>query len=234
MPKNYEEVNVEDTVQTPKVSFSEGVKAIETVIQFFEQQGASVMNSPFLHRLCRFIIESSSGQSFIPTNLGRVDEEMIPQGMGYHKFIYKKVNNKGLEIKKKILSIKMGDVLAKIVNPDKSSSRPSFRTLLESERILRKGSFEILPDRFACPLHPRSIFSLKSSQSLNDVHPIPHHICPDHNITTTIAFHFHNVGGSLVLSLCDQISTHQQREHRLLPYLRTMYVMSEGLVCEVK
>ncbi|GFX18177.1 hypothetical protein TNCV_1578561 [Trichonephila clavipes] len=25
-------------------------------------------------------MEDSSGQSFIPTNLGRVDEEMIPQG----------------------------------------------------------------------------------------------------------------------------------------------------------
>ncbi|GFU97507.1 hypothetical protein TNCV_1913621 [Trichonephila clavipes] len=29
-------------------------------------------------------MKSSSGQSFIPTNLGRVDEEMIPQGRGCH------------------------------------------------------------------------------------------------------------------------------------------------------
>ncbi|GFV51547.1 hypothetical protein TNCV_3260871 [Trichonephila clavipes] len=29
-------------------------------------------------------MESSSGQSFIPTNLGCLDEEMIPEGRGYH------------------------------------------------------------------------------------------------------------------------------------------------------
>ncbi|GFY44198.1 hypothetical protein TNIN_57381 [Trichonephila inaurata madagascariensis] len=40
----------------------------------------------------------------------------------------------------------MGDVLAKIVNPDKSSSRPSFRTLLEFESVLGKGSSKVIPD----------------------------------------------------------------------------------------
>ncbi|GFW21612.1 hypothetical protein TNCV_4281271 [Trichonephila clavipes] len=45
MPENDEDVNV--AVQTPKISHSEGLKAAETALQYFEQ-GMSVI----LRRLC--------------------------------------------------------------------------------------------------------------------------------------------------------------------------------------
>ncbi|GFS47286.1 hypothetical protein TNCV_4862611 [Trichonephila clavipes] len=44
MPENNEDVNVEDTIQTPKISHNERLKAVETSLQYFEQQGASVMD----------------------------------------------------------------------------------------------------------------------------------------------------------------------------------------------
>ncbi|XP_023231971.1 jerky protein homolog-like [Centruroides sculpturatus] len=52
MLENNEDVDVEDsTVQAPKISHSEGLKAVETALQYFEQQGASVMDLLFLRRL---------------------------------------------------------------------------------------------------------------------------------------------------------------------------------------
>lgn len=52
MPENDEDIDDEDiTVQTPKISHSEGLKAVETALQYFEQQGASVMDLLFLRRL---------------------------------------------------------------------------------------------------------------------------------------------------------------------------------------
>ncbi|GFT53043.1 hypothetical protein TNCV_4231951 [Trichonephila clavipes] len=45
-------VNDENTVQNPKVSHIKGLKAVETSLQYFEQQAAPVMNSVFLRRLC--------------------------------------------------------------------------------------------------------------------------------------------------------------------------------------
>ncbi|GFU24028.1 DUF4817 domain-containing protein [Trichonephila clavipes] len=50
MLENNEDVNVEDTVQTPKVSRSEGLKTVETVLQYFEQS-ASVIDLMFFSRL---------------------------------------------------------------------------------------------------------------------------------------------------------------------------------------
>ena len=52
MLKKDEDVDVEDsTVQAPKISHSEGLKAVETTLQYFEQQGASVLDLLFLRRL---------------------------------------------------------------------------------------------------------------------------------------------------------------------------------------
>ncbi|GFT91451.1 hypothetical protein TNCV_4286061 [Trichonephila clavipes] len=51
MPENDEDVNVEDTKPTLKISHSEGIKAVETTLQYFAQQGASVMDLLFLRRL---------------------------------------------------------------------------------------------------------------------------------------------------------------------------------------
>ncbi|GFU04276.1 hypothetical protein TNCV_863821 [Trichonephila clavipes] len=51
MAKNDENVKAEDTVQTPKISHSEAPKAVKTTLQYFEKQGASVMNSLFLGHL---------------------------------------------------------------------------------------------------------------------------------------------------------------------------------------
>ncbi|GFX33520.1 hypothetical protein TNCV_1931871 [Trichonephila clavipes] len=48
MVENYEDINVEETVQTPKISHSEGLKAVEAILQYFEQ-GASVMDLRFLY-----------------------------------------------------------------------------------------------------------------------------------------------------------------------------------------
>ncbi|GFT66405.1 hypothetical protein TNCV_3208461 [Trichonephila clavipes] len=50
IPENAEDVNVEDTEQTPKISHIEGPKAVETSLRYFEQ-GASVMDLLFLRRL---------------------------------------------------------------------------------------------------------------------------------------------------------------------------------------
>ncbi|GFU20825.1 hypothetical protein TNCV_5059591 [Trichonephila clavipes] len=46
-----DEVYVEDIIHTPKISLSEGLKTAETELQYFEQQGASVMDLLFLRRL---------------------------------------------------------------------------------------------------------------------------------------------------------------------------------------
>ncbi|GFV73190.1 hypothetical protein TNCV_2374621 [Trichonephila clavipes] len=46
-----DEVRLEYTVQSPQLSYNEGLKAVEAILQYFEQQGASVMNSLFLRRL---------------------------------------------------------------------------------------------------------------------------------------------------------------------------------------
>ncbi|GFW95361.1 transposable element Tcb2 transposase [Trichonephila clavipes] len=51
MPENDEDVNSEGTVQTPKISHSEGLKPTETTLQYFEQQGASTMDLLFLRHL---------------------------------------------------------------------------------------------------------------------------------------------------------------------------------------
>lgn len=46
---NDKDVNVEhSTVQDPKISYSEGLKPVETALQYFEQQGADLL---FLRRL---------------------------------------------------------------------------------------------------------------------------------------------------------------------------------------
>ncbi|GFT93002.1 hypothetical protein TNCV_2500221 [Trichonephila clavipes] len=50
MPENGEDDNVEDIVQIPKLSHSEGVKAVETILRYFEQ-GASIMDLPCLRHL---------------------------------------------------------------------------------------------------------------------------------------------------------------------------------------
>ncbi|GFV27865.1 hypothetical protein TNCV_2347851 [Trichonephila clavipes] len=42
-PGSDEDVNAEDTVQNPKISHNEGLKAVETTFEYFEQQGASVI-----------------------------------------------------------------------------------------------------------------------------------------------------------------------------------------------
>ncbi|GFX73568.1 hypothetical protein TNCV_2342731 [Trichonephila clavipes] len=44
MPESAEDVTVENTVQTPKISHSEGLKAVETALYYLEQQGASIMD----------------------------------------------------------------------------------------------------------------------------------------------------------------------------------------------
>ncbi|GFT14435.1 hypothetical protein TNCV_4004111 [Trichonephila clavipes] len=36
LPENDEDVNFEDTLQTPKISHSEGLKAVEITLQYFE------------------------------------------------------------------------------------------------------------------------------------------------------------------------------------------------------
>ncbi|GFU63316.1 hypothetical protein TNCV_661501 [Trichonephila clavipes] len=48
---NDEDVNVEDIEQTPKISHSKRLKAVDIVLQYFEEQGASVMEALFLRRL---------------------------------------------------------------------------------------------------------------------------------------------------------------------------------------
>ncbi|GFU68537.1 hypothetical protein TNCV_1989871 [Trichonephila clavipes] len=48
MSENNEDVNVDYSLQTPKISENEGLKA---VVQYFEQQGASQMDLLFCHRL---------------------------------------------------------------------------------------------------------------------------------------------------------------------------------------
>ncbi|GFV70222.1 hypothetical protein TNCV_843411 [Trichonephila clavipes] len=51
MSENDEDVNFEDTVQTPKISHRGGLKAVETSLQYFELQDASVMDLLFLRHL---------------------------------------------------------------------------------------------------------------------------------------------------------------------------------------
>ncbi|GFW08555.1 hypothetical protein TNCV_2775771 [Trichonephila clavipes] len=60
--KNDKDVNIEDTVQTLKGSHSEGLKVADPQ-QKFEQQGASVMDSPFLRRLCDEVAKRSTENS---------------------------------------------------------------------------------------------------------------------------------------------------------------------------
>ncbi|GFV39924.1 hypothetical protein TNCV_1808361 [Trichonephila clavipes] len=50
MTENDEDVNVEDTLQTPKISRSEGLKSVETTLRYFEQ-GAMITDLLFLHHL---------------------------------------------------------------------------------------------------------------------------------------------------------------------------------------
>ncbi|GFU25280.1 hypothetical protein TNCV_1739301 [Trichonephila clavipes] len=40
MPETDDDVNVEDTVQTPKISHSQELTAVEIALQYFEQQAA--------------------------------------------------------------------------------------------------------------------------------------------------------------------------------------------------
>ncbi|GFX57966.1 hypothetical protein TNCV_3069331 [Trichonephila clavipes] len=49
--ENEEDVNAKNIVQIPKILHSERLKVVETVIQYFEQQGASVMDLLYLRRL---------------------------------------------------------------------------------------------------------------------------------------------------------------------------------------
>ncbi|GFU95777.1 hypothetical protein TNCV_3646591, partial [Trichonephila clavipes] len=51
IPDNDEDLNIEDSVQTPKISHSEGLKVIETAFQHFERHEPSVMDIVFLRRL---------------------------------------------------------------------------------------------------------------------------------------------------------------------------------------
>ncbi|GFV81599.1 hypothetical protein TNCV_1702561 [Trichonephila clavipes] len=51
MPGNDEDIEVEETVQTPNISHSERLRAVETTFQVFEQRGASVMDLLFLRRV---------------------------------------------------------------------------------------------------------------------------------------------------------------------------------------
>ncbi|GFW86561.1 hypothetical protein TNCV_4333451 [Trichonephila clavipes] len=44
MPENNEDVNIEGTVRTPKTTHSEGLKAVEASLQYFELQSASEKN----------------------------------------------------------------------------------------------------------------------------------------------------------------------------------------------
>ncbi|GFV97121.1 hypothetical protein TNCV_3527061 [Trichonephila clavipes] len=50
MPEN-DDVNVEDTMQTPRISHNRRLKDVETSLQYFEQRGASVIGLMFLPRL---------------------------------------------------------------------------------------------------------------------------------------------------------------------------------------
>ncbi|GFV51115.1 hypothetical protein TNCV_4743921 [Trichonephila clavipes] len=43
-----DDVDVEDIVQTPIIPHSEGLKAAETALRYFEQQGVSVIDLLFL------------------------------------------------------------------------------------------------------------------------------------------------------------------------------------------
>ncbi|GFV54027.1 hypothetical protein TNCV_3724601 [Trichonephila clavipes] len=49
--RNDEDLSVVDTVQTLKISRKEGLKAVETTLQHFKQQSASVEDLLFLCRL---------------------------------------------------------------------------------------------------------------------------------------------------------------------------------------
>ncbi|GFX49084.1 hypothetical protein TNCV_786401 [Trichonephila clavipes] len=51
MPGNDEDIEVEETVQTPNISHSERLRAFGTTFQFFEERGASVMDLLFLRRV---------------------------------------------------------------------------------------------------------------------------------------------------------------------------------------
>ncbi|GFY08798.1 hypothetical protein TNCV_4659911 [Trichonephila clavipes] len=50
IPKNDENFNVEDSVHTHKISYSLGLKAVKTTVQYFKP-GASVMDLLFLRCL---------------------------------------------------------------------------------------------------------------------------------------------------------------------------------------
>ncbi|GFX83162.1 hypothetical protein TNCV_4987561 [Trichonephila clavipes] len=50
--ENGEDVNVEDAAHTHEISYLEGLNTVETHLQNFEQQGASVMDLLFLRRRC--------------------------------------------------------------------------------------------------------------------------------------------------------------------------------------
>ncbi|GFX76742.1 hypothetical protein TNCV_664491 [Trichonephila clavipes] len=51
MPENDEDVNAEDTIQPFKISHREGLKAIETHLQYLILQSAPVMDLMFLRRI---------------------------------------------------------------------------------------------------------------------------------------------------------------------------------------
>ncbi|GFW86698.1 hypothetical protein TNCV_4334821 [Trichonephila clavipes] len=51
MQRNNGGHHIEATIQIPKISHSEGPKSVKITLQYFEQQNASKMDSPFIHRL---------------------------------------------------------------------------------------------------------------------------------------------------------------------------------------
>ncbi|PRD19575.1 UNVERIFIED_CONTAM: hypothetical protein NCL1_56969, partial [Trichonephila clavipes] len=44
MLENGEDINIEDAAETPKTSHSEGLGAVKTALQYFDQQGVSIMD----------------------------------------------------------------------------------------------------------------------------------------------------------------------------------------------
>ncbi|GFW50531.1 hypothetical protein TNCV_2888341 [Trichonephila clavipes] len=68
---------VEDTHQIPKLSHSEGLKAVETTLSYFEQQGASVMDLLFLRRLRDEAAKHSMEETIVRFSLKKVAFEKL-------------------------------------------------------------------------------------------------------------------------------------------------------------
>ncbi|GFW22490.1 hypothetical protein TNCV_2170241 [Trichonephila clavipes] len=77
MPEN-DDVNVENTKQTSKISHSEGLKIVEIACQYFEQHRASVMVLLFLRRL---------------RNEAEKMQKTVRKETGYYAFLKQKNNN---------------------------------------------------------------------------------------------------------------------------------------------